>query len=101
VATIQSITDNRAALLDALTRTPVDKIPNGQFLHSTLTQALQLSWGADKAYLSWAQGGCPGAIPEPPEELTVTQVKQSFVDSWNTTIVGTYAAATAFRVDEI
>lgn len=71
VSTIEDITDNRRDQLATAKTLEVTALPDGEALKRTLVDALDASYDADAAFLSWARrhlaGRCKGRVSEDPD----------------------------------
>ncbi|MEO5535651.1 MAG: hypothetical protein ABIR17_11025 [Pseudolysinimonas sp.] len=102
VAALQTLTQARTDLLDALHSTPVDQVPGGDNLLAQLTSAIQLSQQADLGYVDAAQimssGDCSNGKGTYRNALNIADqaeaAKQAFVDSWNGSIAATFGVGT-------
>ncbi|MBS2965364.1 hypothetical protein KGA66_20100 [Actinocrinis puniceicyclus] len=94
ISTLQSSARSRTDDAQAAGQLPVDAIPGGESLRSTLVSLLQDSASADSGYAQWMQDiasqGCPvdtssdqGYQSGDQASQTATQDKQNFVAQWN------------------
>ncbi|MEO8527612.1 MAG: hypothetical protein ABI435_00880 [Pseudolysinimonas sp.] len=102
VQALQTLTQARTDLLDALYSTPVDQVPDGDNLLNQLTYAIQLSQQADLGYVDAAQimtsGDCSTGKGTYRNAIDISKqaeaAKQAFVDSWNGSIAATFGVRT-------
>jgi hypothetical protein len=103
VAGIEAIRDNREQLIEALSRTPVDKVEGGQALVATLAEALGHSRDDDAKIAEWGHhvlnGGCNTGkgryFADHRAASDAAQVsKKAFVNQWNSTIAPKYGVPT-------
>ncbi|MEU4226725.1 hypothetical protein AB0F17_20710 [Nonomuraea sp. NPDC026600] len=108
--TIQSITTNRRDQLSLARALDVTALPGGPALKEALVEALDASYEADAAFLSWARRhlgkGCTAAIAQDPDYQrgldrsgTAQAAKARFVEAWRP-LAETYDL-TRWKADDI
>ena len=108
IANLQSVANARQQQIAAIDGAPVTAIPDGDALVAELRQALVVSQQTDQLYVTWGQqianqdwAGANATIDQWRGPATQSdQLKQTFVDNWNTTIAPTYGLST-FTATEI
>jgi len=108
IANLQSVVTSRQQQIAAVDGAPVTALPGGDALVAQLRQALQVSKQTDELYVTWGQqiaaqdwAGADATVAQwrgPAAQSE--QLKQTFVDQWNTTIAPTYGLST-FTADQI
>jgi len=108
IANLQSVVTSRQQQIAAIDGAPVTDLPNGDALVAQLRQALVVSQQTDQLYVTWGQQ--IAAQDWADADATVAQwrgpaaqsdqLKQTFVDQWNSTIAPTYGLST-FTADQI
>ncbi|SEU13938.1 hypothetical protein [Nonomuraea wenchangensis] len=107
---IVDITAGRRDQLAAARALTVDALPDGTALRKSLVAALDASFDADAAFLSWARrhvaGGCSGPVAEDRDyrrglarSEDARKAKARFADAWRT-VAKTYGLP-AWRPDQI
>lgn len=99
ITQMETVRDNRAALLEAIESMPVDKIPEGTLLLDHLRQAIQASYEANIEYVAWAQAanasGCAQLSASGQAAAVASDPpKERFAELWNRTIAPQFGVRT-------
>lgn len=95
VQAMETVRDNRAELLSALSSMPVDKIPEGQSLLDDLRESIQVSHTANVEYVKWANDanarGCGSLSSAGQAAVNASDApKERFAARWNRVVVPAY-----------
>jgi len=93
VSRVQDVIQVRDAMMTAFTSTPIDQIPNGDWLMAQLQGAVQASSALGHAYVSWGQ--TPECDAQPPQDVVNAEIAahnafDTFAATWNNQIAPIY-----------
>ena len=108
IATLRSVVDSRAQLIEAVDGAPVSNLPNGPALVATLREALVVSKQTDELYVTWAQqiqakdwDAAHATIQRWRGPASQSEeLKKQFVAQWNANVASAYGLST-FKADQI
>jgi len=101
VNAISAVLADRRAFQSALQLTRVDQIPGGDQLLGILKQGISSSIDSDRAYLSWAQNGCPRPVPTLQSDQDAGTYKTQFIQMWNSQIFPNFAGTQTLDLSQI